>query len=207
MHSSPPAAQLERARPCLCFTLPGRWEPRGPAAAPMALSELEGREAVTRRGNRSLSGWRGRPGDSLGAISPRGLPGHRSGLRGRGCSRCAHGAFPALLPLPALLEVPVGRGAAWPCHSRTGLGGSGAPALLAPQQAGQGDSRALDTLRAGHGGTRSISCSRAGVGLTPGAFPPAGKSMVSEQTDKVQAAKVGRGRFRLTTEEKRDSSH
>lgn len=46
-----------------------------------------------------------------------------------------------------------------------------------------------------------------GGGLTGGAFRPAGKSMVSEQEDEVQAAKVGGGRFRLTTEEKRDSSH
>ncbi|XP_010725788.1 homeobox protein EMX2 [Meleagris gallopavo] len=34
-----------------------------------------------------------------------------------------------------------------------------------------------------------------------------GKSMVSKQKNEVQEAKVGRGRFGLTTEEKRDSSH
>lgn len=56
-------------------------------------------------------------------------------------------------------------------------------------------------------GARPFCSTRAGPCTNARCLPRAGKSMVSEQKDKVQAAKVGRGRFGLTTEEKRDSSH
>lgn len=38
-------------------------------------------------------------------------------------------------------------------------------------------------------------------------FPFIGKSLVSEPTDEIQEAEVGRGRFRLATKEKGDTSH
>lgn len=80
------------------------------------------------------------------------------------------------------------------CSPLAGLAGD-----LTPNRSQQGTEqrgRATDRAQRGQGtvppahgasGARSTSAGpgQRAVGLMPGAFPPAGKSMVSEQTDKV----------------------
>lgn len=163
-------------------------------------------------------------------FSTRGVPGatrgHCEGLLVCGRSAALRQVRTRCLPLVALpVPRPAARlrreeprtrsGAAARSYTRGSSGGDwwGCGSAQAGHGAGRAQCR-QGTVQAGHGAGRARSISahpdtdvRAGVGLKPGAFPFAGKSMVSEQTDKVQAAKVGRGRFRLTTEEKRDSSH
>lgn len=93
-------------------------------------------------------------------------------------------SVPMDIPTDALLDVPVDASTDVPIGVPVGSGPAAGPA-----------------------GARPFCSTRAGLCTDAPCLTPAGKSMVSEQKDKVQAAKVGRGRFGLTTEEKRDSSH